>query len=199
VAGLSTRAFSGVVLAGGKSSRFGSDKARFIYQGKPMMQWVLESLAFASERFIIASHAYDDFGLPVYADMIQRQTPLSGIHSALVHAQHDWVAVAACDMPFLKKDYWKVLQAYCNERMRAVVVESSFGLEPLAAFYHRSLTEAIEAALKQEQKAVHLFLQGIEKTVLKAEALDLPSTTFFNINRLEDVIKVEGVVKFRHG
>jgi molybdenum cofactor guanylyltransferase len=178
--------FSGVVLAGGKSRRFGSDKARFLYRGKPMMQWVLESLELASERFIVANAPYAEFNVPLYADVISSPTPLSGIHSALVHAKHDWVAIAACDMPYLTTDYWQTLQGYCQDT-KAVVIESNFGLEPLAAFYHRSLIQAIEAALKQEQKAVHLFLQTIDKTVLKAEALNLQSNTFLNINRLEDV------------
>jgi molybdenum cofactor guanylyltransferase len=178
--------FSGVVLAGGKSRRFGSDKARFVYEGKAMMQWVLDSFGLASERFIVANEPYDEFNVPVYADVISSPTPLSGIHSALVHAKHDWVAVAACDMPYLTTGYWQTLQSYCHDT-KAVVVESSFGLEPLAAFYHRNLIQAIEAALKQEQKAVHLFLQTIDKTVLKAEALNLQSNTFLNINQLEDV------------
>jgi molybdenum cofactor guanylyltransferase len=180
--------FSGVVLAGGKSKRFGSDKARFVYKGKPMMKWVLDSFELASERFIVANATYAEFNVPVYADVISSHTPLSGVHSALTHAKHDWVALAACDMPFLTTNYWQTLQKYCPDT-KAVVVASGFGLEPLAAFYHRSLIQAIEAALNQEQKAVHLFLESIDKTVLKAEALNLPSNTFLNINRLEDVPK----------
>jgi molybdenum cofactor guanylyltransferase len=179
--------FSGAVLAGGKAKRFGSDKARFIYKGQAMMQWVLDSLEHSDQRFIIANQPYKEFNLPVYSDIIQSQTPLSGIHSALVHAKHNWVAVAACDMPFLTKDYWQVLLRYCGKKARAVVVESDVGLEPLAAFYHRSLIRPIEIALDQEQKAVHLLLQNIDKAVLKATELNLPSNTFFNINRLEDV------------
>jgi molybdenum cofactor guanylyltransferase len=151
-----------------------------------MMQWVLDSFEAASERFTVANQPYDEFNVPVYADVVSSPTPLSGIHSALVHARHDWVAVAACDMPYLTAQYWQTLQAYCHDT-KAVVVESGFGLEPLAAFYHRSLVRAIENALGQEQKAVHLFLESIDKTVLNAEALTLPSNTFVNINQLEDV------------
>ncbi len=178
--------FSGVVLAGGKSRRFGSDKARFVYKSKAMMQWVLDSFEFANERFIIANQPYAEFNIPVYGDVISSPTPLSGIHSALVHAQHDWVAVAACDMPYLTTHYWQTLQKYCRDA-KAVVVESDFGLEPLAAFYHRSLFQAIEVALEQEQKAVHLFLESVDKTVLKATSLALPGNTFLNINQLGDI------------
>jgi molybdenum cofactor guanylyltransferase len=178
--------FSGVVLAGGKSVRFGSDKARYVYQGKPMMQWVLDSLEGASERFIIANQAYDEFELPVYTDVISSPTPLSGIHSALVHAKHDWVAIAACDMPFVTKGYWSLLYKQCQDT-RAVVVESKTGLEPLAAFYHKELQHEIEKQLQQDQRAAHLFLQSIDAKVLEASSLKVPTNTFDNINRLEDI------------
>lgn len=150
------------------------------------MQWVLDSLGQASERFIVANQPYDEFGVPVYADIISSQTPLSGIHSALVHAKHDWVAIAACDMPFLSKEYWSQLQQHCQDK-QAVVVESEVGLEPLAALYHRNLQEDIEAHLKQNQKAVHHFLQSIAAKILKANTLNVPANTFDNINRLEDI------------
>jgi molybdenum cofactor guanylyltransferase len=180
--------FSGVVLAGGKSSRFGTDKARFVYQGKPMMQWVLGSFEHADERFIVANQAYDEFDLPVHADIISSPTPLSGIHSALVHAKHDWVAIAACDIPFLTKEYWSQLQEHC-QNTAAVVVESETGLEPLAAFYHKRLISNIETNLQQNQRAVHLFLQMIDAKVLKASSLNVPNNTFDNINRREDIVR----------
>lgn len=178
--------FSGVVLAGGKSSRFGSDKARFVFEGKPMMQWVLDSFENANERFIVANEGYDEFDFPVYRDIIVDSTPLSGIHSALFHAKHDWVAIAACDMPFLTQEYWSELQQHCHN-VGAVVVESDFGLEPLAAFYHKDLQSEIEKQLQANQKSVRLFLQSIDAKVLKANSLKVPAHTFDNINRREDV------------
>jgi molybdenum cofactor guanylyltransferase len=182
--------FSGAVLAGGKSSRFGSDKASFIYQGKPLMQWVLDSFAEADERFIVANQPYEKFTLPIYADIIPSQTPLSGIHSALVHAKHDWVAVAACDMPFLTRAFWQTLLPHC-QNTKAVVVQSEVGPEPLAAFYHKTLTPDIELSLQHDQKAVHFFLQSVKTIILSVNTLGLPANTFDNFNRLEDVAKVE--------
>jgi molybdenum cofactor guanylyltransferase len=178
--------FSGVVLAGGKSSRFGSDKARFVYQGKPMTQWVLESFVEADERFIVTNQSYT-FNVPVYPDLLLNQTPLSGIHSALVHAKNDWVAVAACDMPFLTPAYWELLLPFC-QNTKAVVVENQAKLEPLAAFYHKTLNSVIENRLQQNQKAVYAFLQTIQVRVLNVNDLDVSPRTFHNINSLEDIL-----------
>lgn len=151
-----------------------------------MMQWVLNSFENASERFIVANQAYDEFRFPVYTDIILDATPLSGIHSALVHAKHDWVAIAACDMPFLTKEYWSELQGHCQDT-RAVVVESEVGLEPLAAFYHRDLRYDIERQLQQNQKSVRLFLQSTDTKILNVSSLNVPAHTFDNINRQGDI------------
>ena len=153
------------------------------------MQWVLESLESAHDRLIVANQPYDEFSIPVFPDIIPSQTPLSGIHSALVHAQHDWVAVAACDMPFLTKTYWQTLLSYRNDT-RAAVVESGTGLEPLAAIYHKDLCREIEKELTH-QKAVHIFLQSIDATVVGAQSLRVPKRTFDNINRLEDIVTTQ--------
>ncbi len=153
------------------------------------MQWVLESLEPAEERFIIANQPYDEFNLSVYSDILPHQTPLSGIHSALVHAQHDWVAVAACDMPFLTKAHWQTLLPYCKNTS-AVVVESETGLEPLAAFYHKTLQHDIEEQLQQNQKAIQVFLQSIDVKTLNAQTLNVPKHTFDNINRPHDIVTI---------
>jgi molybdenum cofactor guanylyltransferase len=80
--------YSGAVLAGGASKRFGEDKALFPYRGKPLLQWVLESLQGAQERFVVANRPYEGFGVPVYPDLLPGADSLSGLHSALSHARH---------------------------------------------------------------------------------------------------------------
>jgi molybdopterin-guanine dinucleotide biosynthesis protein A len=179
--------FSAAVLAGGRSSRFGSDKARFVFQGKMLMQWALDSLIDADETFIVANEAYLEFGLPVYADTFAREGPLAGIHTALSYARHDWVAVVACDMPFLTQAYWQKLFTCCSAESQAVVVQNQGRLEPLAAFYHRAALASIEASLELGQRAAHRVLDQLPTTVLSLESLGLPSRLLKNINNPADV------------
>ncbi len=150
-----------------------------------MMQWVLESFEEAQEKFIVANTPYEEFSLPVYPDLISSPTPLSGIHSALVHAQHDWVAIAACDMPFLTPVYWQALLPYCQDTS-AVGVESKNGLEPLAGFYHRHLVKSIETHLQEDQKSIRIFLERSDVKILGEYSLNVPSNTFDNINSFQD-------------
>jgi molybdenum cofactor guanylyltransferase len=181
--------WSGAVLAGGKSKRFGQDKARFLYQGKPLMTWVLESLETASERFIVSGSDYSEFGLPSYPDLYTGGHSLSGLHSALHHAQHDWVAVAACDQPFLSREFWAYLLAQTQPNLQTIVARSGEFIEPLGALYHKSLETQVLQYLQKNQLKVQSLLQGTPHLALDKSDLErrFGANLFVNANRLEDL------------
>ena len=184
--------FSGAVLAGGRSKRFGRDKARYVWRGRPLAAYVLESLRDAGERFIVAGRPYPEFGVPVFGDVVPGADSLSGLHSALVHARHDWVAVAACDLPQLTPAYWSYMFARARATKElAVVAEGPTGwIEPLAAFYRKDL----EPVAREQIARGDLFLKHL---VEAAQASIVPwselasrfgSGIFLNANRIEDLV-----------
>ena len=176
--------FSGAVLTGGRSSRFAQDKAEYVYRGKPLAAWVLGSLVHADERFIVSSRPYD-FDVPVYPDRYPGSS-LGGLHTALSHAAHDWVAVAACDMPFLTLAYWDALLQRHGEA-RAAVVTGPDGLEPLAALYHKSLAGLAERQLKVGDLKMQTFVAAAEARLVPWQELGVTEQTFLNANRLSDL------------
>ena len=141
--------YSGAVLAGGRSSRFGQDKALHVYHGKPLLRWVLESLSGAGERMVIANRAYPDLGVPVRPDLMSGGSALSGLHAALSYARFDWVALAACDMPFLTSAYWSLLWERRGAAPLVVATNQAGGLEPLAALYHHTLLPLVTRKLRK--------------------------------------------------
>lgn len=177
--------FSGAVLAGGRSSRFGQDKASYVHQGKPLAVWALESLGEAEERFLVSSRPYT-FGVPVYPD-IHPGSSLGGLHAALTCAKHDWVALAACDMPFLKPVYWRKLLDQTKDVHAVVVSGPEGGLEPLAALYHKSLLPLAERQLENGKLKIQTFIQEADARVLAYAGLELEPKTFFNANYLADL------------
>lgn len=180
--------FSAAVLAGGRSVRFGRDKARFIYRGKPLLAHVLASLSQAADRFIVANDPYPEFEVPVVADLIRGGSSLSGLHSALVHAQHDWLALAACDLPFLTPDYWELLLERRN-LAPIVMVRDQQGVEPLAALYHQRLLPIVTDQLERQDFTMRRLpeLAGAE-FVPKAEVLTRCGVQVLtNANRLEEL------------
>ncbi len=173
------------MLAGGRSSRFGQDKALYVYNGQPLAAWALDSFAKADERFLVSSRPYD-LGVPVHPDLYPGSS-LGGLHTALFHAVNDWVAVAACDMPFLTPDYWQRLLRH-TQGVQAVVVRGPDGrLEPLAALYHKVLLPSAEARLQAGDFRLHALLETVQTLVVPWETLGVDARTFVNANRLTDL------------
>jgi molybdopterin-guanine dinucleotide biosynthesis protein A len=182
--------FSAAVLAGGWSKRFGSDKASFVWQGKSLLTWVLDSLQDADERFIVANRPYPESGLTVYADQIPGGDSLSGIHAALVHARHDWVAIAACDLPNLQSAYWAFLLSQIQPTRQAVAGIGPGGFaEPLAALYHRSLLADIEDRLRSNRLKLQAILDPAQTVRIPWSELEhrFGPRLFLNANTLEEL------------
>ncbi len=80
---------TGIILAGGKSSRMGEDKGLVLLNGKPMIQYVIEALkGVVSDIIIISNNAsYNKFGIPVYPDIIKDKGPVGGIFTGLHHSK----------------------------------------------------------------------------------------------------------------
>lgn len=182
--------FSGAVLAGGRSSRFGTDKALYRYRGRALAAWVLESLAHADERFVVSARPYD-LGVPVHPDRYPGSS-LGGLHAALVHARNDWVAVAACDLPFLGVDYWTTLAGRVAsaraDGAQAVLATGPEGRpQPLAAMYHRSLAVLAETHLRAGDLKLQAFVGAARAHLVPWQELGVDARTFVNANRLTDL------------
>lgn len=98
-----TNHIDGYILAGGKSSRMGVDKGLLLFNGKPLVQRIIEQLSPAVNKVIIVSNnpEYEKFGLEVIGDLIENIGPAGGIHAALSHAQSKQLFIVSCDMPFI--------------------------------------------------------------------------------------------------
>lgn len=183
--------YTGAVLAGGLSRRFGEDKALFVYRGKPLLAWVLDSLAGAGERFIVANRPYEGVGVPVYPDLWPGADSLSGLHAALVHARFPWVAVAATDLPFLTQEYWAFLheKALASPHPVVVVVNPEGHLEPLMAFYHKDCLPQVELQIREGDFLLRRVMEVLGATYIPAEevVVRFGAQVFLNANRKEEL------------
>lgn len=180
--------WSAAILAGGKSSRFGQNKALYIYRDKPLIQWVIESLTAASEKFVIANQPLD-LPLPIYVDIKPHFGSLSGIHAALSYAKYDWVAIAACDMPFLTPDHWHYLLQHTEHNQIVMPQNQEGSTEPLAALYHRNILPIIEAQIeRQDFKLTHLCNHAACTKLSWSELPNNDATNLFlNANYKDDL------------
>jgi molybdenum cofactor guanylyltransferase len=181
---------SGAVLAGGRSSRFGLDKALASWRGQTLLEHALDGLAGCAERFVVGGDAarYGFAGVRVYADPEPHQGSLFGLARALEVAAHPRVAVTACDMPRLTAAYWTFLAGL--EPADAVIPENAAGqLEPLAAIYARTCLLPVTDAIEESELKMTGWLGRV--SVRAVPWLDLESRfgpdVFRNVNTRADL------------
>lgn len=162
--------WTGVVLAGGRSSRMGRDKALIEVDGRMLLDRALDKLdAHCIELLVIGEpEKYGHAGPCVIADEWPGKGPLGGIATAMRYASNDRLLVIACDMPALNERLFDVLKALLGPAADAVVPRHEGRIEPLAAAYHRSARPA--------------FRRCVELDVLKmSDALSQVRTRFIEV------------------
>ncbi|HWQ43552.1 MAG TPA: molybdenum cofactor guanylyltransferase [Desulfosporosinus sp.] len=141
---------TGILLAGGKSSRMKTNKAFLEFEGQPLVERSLAVLQAVFAEVLISSNnpeLYARYQVPVIQDDILNQGPLEGLYQGLKAATYDEVFVVACDMPFLSIELIRFLFAWTAE-YDVVVPRMKSGLHPLHAFYHRRCLPIIKNNLE---------------------------------------------------
>ncbi len=183
---------AGVILAGGQSARYGSNKALERFQGDRMVDRALQSMrSHCDPVFLVANDLEPYLGVKAHLvrDLRPRLGPLGGIHTALFFSPHDWVLVRATDMPFLVPELVQVLMD-CRQGADVVVPVSGKGYEPLCALYHRSCLPAVAQVLERGQRQVVAFYDRVKVAGLPEEVwkrLDPHGLSFRNVNTPEDM------------
>jgi molybdenum cofactor guanylyltransferase len=181
--------FSGAVLAGGRSSRFGSNKAEFIWQEKTLLEWALSSF-YGVEDVMVIGQAKNTLAR-VIADEIPFSGALYGLARALEQALCPRVGVMACDMPYLSLAYWQFLEQFEADVVIAKNVNGQ--LEPLAAMYSKNCLGLVQGALSRgEFKLSGWWQPSTVVSVRVVEWVELEpffsSDLFLNANTLEDLV-----------
>ncbi len=177
---------------GGRSRRFGSDKALLEIDGRTLMDRNIDLLAGISPpTVLVASGAIpaQSYRCKTATDIYPETGPLGGIITGLNALGEGWHVVLACDMPAVQPDLLKLLISRCSESVDAVIPEVDGYLEPLCAIYsHRALgplREYLESGGRAMHKSLgHLTILRVEESDLRVVDHELES--FVNINTIED-------------
>ncbi len=173
----------GFVVAGGRSSRMGQDKALLPYGGSTLLEHAIAKTRAVTDDIRILcglDRRYEDFGVPIVKDAVCGVGPLGGLYSALLSASIDgrnrilWLAV---DVPLVPPP---LLARLVDELDRAEVAmaRTANGFEPLcAAFRTESTLAAVRGALLQGRLKLTSALQGLD-----LHPIDADVACFANIN-----------------
>jgi molybdopterin-guanine dinucleotide biosynthesis protein A len=182
---------TGILLAGGKSSRMKKNKAFLELEGKPLVERSLTVLQAVFTEVLISSNKpelYAGYEVPVILDEILGRGPLEGLYQGLKAATYDEVFFVACDMPFLRVELIRFMSSWIPA-YDVVVPQLQSGLHPLHAFYHRRCLPSIKNNLEAGRLKIIDFypscsVRYVEETELQAFS-DL-SKVFCNVNTPED-------------
>jgi len=183
---------TGFVLAGGKSSRMGSNKALLTLQGATLLQRTHQLLQSVCERVFILGQRklYGDFGECI-EDVYPDCGPLGGIHAALLNSPTEFNLITAVDTPFLTLEFLGHIVERARESQAVVTTPCLGGHDqPLCSVYSREFLSIAEAALKTgNYKIVPLFPKDRTLTISEAELAEFGTTQeiFDNLNTPEDM------------
>jgi len=180
---------TGIILAGGKSSRMGREKGLVEFQGKPLIQYGIDLLARYTDRILISSANPDylPFGLELVPDTIAGQGPAAGLASTLHHSATPWNLVIACDLPYLEPVLIDTLLTNA-EGFEAVIPIHAGAKEPLAALYHRNLADHFAESVETGNLAIHKILLTRKVHYLDVQfLLEENPKLFINLNSLKEL------------
>lgn len=178
---------SGVILAGGKSTRMKFNKAFAYIGGQPVVQIILDKFKLFFDETIIISNEpklYEDLGFAIYPDVFPGLGPVAGIHSALYHAGSDNVFVMGCDMPFMNMDLVRFLFDNLGD-YECVVPELDSHLQPLSAVYSKKCLPVLTQCLENDKlKLIRVFEELYARVITdkEMECFGNPREIFMNVN-----------------
>jgi molybdopterin-guanine dinucleotide biosynthesis protein A len=182
---------TGVILAGGQSSRMGSNKALLPYRGGRFIEAIHRQLAALFDSVLLVTNTpeqYDFLDCPMVPDIHPGMGALAGLHSGLHHSRTPHIFAVACDMPYLDDDLIRALVAR-RHGADVVIPEGLHGLEPLHAVYGRGCLPFMEEALLSGRRRIVSFFDHVRVLRYSREqvvAIDPALDSFRNINTPED-------------
>ncbi len=188
---IGAQGWTGVVLAGGRSSRMGQDKALIEIDGRTLLDRALDALQPHVDDLLVIGDPvkYGHVGPFVLADDIPGVGPLGGIVTAMRYAAHDRLLVLACDMPHVTAALFERLKAGLENGCPAFVPACDGRLEPLAAAYHRRCRAPFEALVAKGTWKVSDALEQVQASYVQICPGEegWPKDLFRNINAPGDL------------
>jgi len=186
-----THDISALVLSGGLSRRMqGVDKGLMKLAGKPMIQFLLDSLNSHINNIFISTNssdpAYKDFGYPLVTDiLIGSLGPLAGIHAGLHACNTQYLLVTPCDCPFLNTQLSERLaNSLIKQHARIAVAHDGERIQNTFVLIDTQLFESLSSYLNRGGRRLITWLK--EENAIEVDCSD-HKEGFTNINTLSEL------------
>lgn len=179
----------GVVLAGGKSSRFGQDKALARYNGATLLERAVDLLDLMNLKPVVVTRRGAEYSLnrgTVIYDKLHDLGPLGGIYTAMTVFKDTPFFVLTCDMPALDASVLiPLLKAYQKNPQLTHYRTSAQVYQPFPGIYVPELLPRLSARIVIGRLGVQDFIRSVSR--VNAVAYDGAPGVFMNVNFPEDL------------
>ena len=192
----SNKHITGIILAGGKSSRIGSDKGFLLLNEKAFIQHIIEAMQpLVKDIIIVSNHSdYDILNLKRVNDLIENSGPLAGIYSGLHHSNTENNLVLSCDVPLINTETLKKLTANIEEHIDVIQLESKGKTMPLIAMYKTHCKNKFFELLQQGEKRLRFAVKQCKvKTITLNTELEKFTVNINTQHHLRDLSGFENL------
>ncbi|MEA3279693.1 MAG: molybdenum cofactor guanylyltransferase [Thermodesulfobacteriota bacterium] len=193
---------SGIILAGGLSTRFsGNNKALISINGKSILDHIYEVFSSLFEEIILVTNdplEYLGWNFNVVTDIYQIRSSLTGIHAGLFYSTNPYSFFTACDTPFLKTELVDMIANNIQPEIDVVIPEAQDGLQPLCAVYSKDCLTPVERHLAQKKLKIRQFFQKVRTKKIPEKLLrekDPDLLSFLNINTPDDLDRAKQIIQ----
>lgn len=195
----SRNAIAGLILAGGRSTRFdGGEKEKALLNGRPLIEHVIERAAPQVRTLAVSrprGEAGRSFGFEIVADDLDDRGPIAGLAAGLRWAlalapSAEFLATFACDTPHFPEDLiHRLAEPIASGAARASIASAGGALHPTFGLWPVDFAGAVERSIEEGALSLKGFARAVGAVVVEFD--DPEGTSFFNINRREDLRRLE--------
>jgi len=182
---------TGIILAGGKSSRMGTEKGFVMYKNKAFIQHIIEAIQPLVDKIIIVSNNpdYDILKLKRVPDLIENAGPLAGVYTGLSFSETKNNLVISCDVPLINSETLSLLIDHVDNDTDVVQLKSRGKSMPLIAMYKKQSANVFLTLLNEGERRLRVAIKQLKVTTITLDKNQEKFTT--NINTPSNLKEVE--------
>ena len=187
----------GVVLAGGKSQRFGEDKSQVKLHGKILIDYILTEIIDQFNEILIVTNNHIKFNnshkISVTKDVIEGQGPLGGVLTAMKwiknnNKNYKWISTFPSDTPFFTKRELKIFYENIDiEKDKLFFIKNKNTRHNIFGLWSLDLLDKLELDLEKGERKVEVWANSVDVKIVDVDFDE--KDPFFNINTKEDLEK----------
>ena len=190
--------FSVGILAGGKSTRMGQNKALMEFQNETMIGRISREFSKLGEVLVSASKCglYETEGVRVVYDEIKEIGPIEGIRQLVKASGEDYIFICAADMPFVNTEIARYIAEFISSDYDCYVVADAERVHPLCAIYSKKILPVIEELIREGKYKLMELLNRVRTKYISLEHTDFDRRVLRNVNTKDEFLRLSLPVIF---